>query len=127
MDMWLTVDCILLCNDNDSLIYTQGRFRPATFWKKNRVELVSPVQHKDRTMLTTFRLIDTDRNNNIDSKDNDSSSENWHVLNCHLQAGKQGGRRVRQIVEGNMFTVSSLSQLHFEYVHCYVCGMYIQV
>lgn len=69
-------------------------------------------------MLTTFRLIDTDGNNNIDSKDNDSSSENWHVLNCHLQAGKQGGRRVRQIVEGNnMITVSSSSRLHSEYVH----------
>jgi hypothetical protein len=45
-------------------------------------------------MLTTFRLLgDND-------EEKDSSSENWHVLNCHLQAGKNGGRRVRQIVEG---------------------------
>ena len=48
-------------------------------------------------MLTTFRLTTTPT-----PKDNDSGSENWHVLNCHLQAGKQGGRRVRQIVEGKL-------------------------
>eukprot|EP00804_Cyclotella_cryptica_P021653 CCRYP_020570-RB/>CCRYP_020570-RB protein AED:0.32 eAED:0.32 QI:93/0.8/0.83/1/0/0/6/0/246 len=77
-------------------LFHKGRFRPATFWKKSRVELVSPAQHKDRTLLTTFRLLDTDT-----TRPNESvSSENWHVLNCHLQAGKQGGRRVRQIVEG---------------------------
>jgi len=76
-------------------LFRKGRFRPATFWKTSRVELVSPAQHKDRTMLTTFRLTTTPT-----PTDNDSSSENWHVLNCHLQAGKQGGRRVRQIVEG---------------------------
>ncbi|KAL3789497.1 hypothetical protein HJC23_009733 [Cyclotella cryptica] len=77
-------------------LFHKGRFRPATFWKKSRVELVGPAQHKDRTLLTTFRLLDTDT-----TRPNESvSSENWHVLNCHLQAGKQGGRRVRQIVEG---------------------------
>lgn len=79
----------------------QGRFRPATFWKKSRVELVSPAQHKDRTMLTTFRLVDNDANV--------SSNDNWHVLNCHLQAGKQGGRRVRQIVEG-IYVLSAYKQ-----------------
>ena len=69
-------------------LFRKGRFRPATFWKKDRVELISPAQHKDRTMLTTFRLNDSDE------------THNWHVLNCHLQAGKQGGRRVRQMFEG---------------------------
>mmetsp|Transcript_17213 Transcript_17213/g.25630 ORF Transcript_17213/g.25630 Transcript_17213/m.25630 type:complete len:450 (-) Transcript_17213:28-1377(-) len=72
-------------------LFRKGRFRPATFWKKDRVELVCPAQHKDRTMLTTFRLNDSDEA---------GSQDNWHVLNCHLQAGKQGGRRVRQIFEG---------------------------
>lgn len=74
-------------------LFRKGRFRPATFWKKDRVDLISPAQHKDRTMLTTFKLVN-------DDSDNQSNQDNWHVLNCHLQAGKQGGRRVRQIVEG---------------------------
>ena len=70
-------------------LFKKGRFRPATFWKKDRVDLVIPAQHKDRTLLTTFRMSEG-------AKEND----HWHVLNCHLQAGKNGGRRVRQIVEG---------------------------
>ena len=69
-------------------LFKKGRFCPATFWKKDRVNLVIPPQHKDRTLLTSFRLLD------------DGDGSYWHVLNCHLQAGKQGGRRVRQIVEG---------------------------
>jgi hypothetical protein len=60
-------------------------------------------------MLTTFRLLHTDTTG-LKAKEN-GFSENWHVLNCHLQAGKQGGRRVRQIVEGQwMFVQSMLSQ-----------------
>ena len=74
-------------------LFRKGRFRPATFWKTDRVELANPAQHKDRTLLTTFRLLDED------TKD-DTNNDYWHVLNCHLQAGKQGGRRVRQINEG---------------------------
>lgn len=71
-------------------LFKKGRFRPATFFKKDRVELTTNAVHKDRTLLTSFRLVD----------DEDDTSGAWHVLNCHLQAGKQGGRRVRQIVEG---------------------------
>ena len=74
-------------------MFKKGRFRPATFWKKDRVELAIPPQHKDRTLLTTFRLVD-------DNAKENNSDDYWHVLNCHLQAGKQGGRRVRQMVEG---------------------------
>jgi hypothetical protein len=32
--------------------------------------------------------------------DSRTMSQRCYVLNCHLQAGKQGGRRVRQINEG---------------------------
>ncbi|KAL9181355.1 hypothetical protein ACHAXT_010160 [Thalassiosira profunda] len=74
-------------------LFKKGRFRPATFWKKDRVELANPAQHKDRTLLTSFRLVDEDAKVANDD-------ECWHVLNCHLQAGKQGGRRVRQVLEG---------------------------
>ena len=54
-------------------------------------------------MLTTFRLLGDNNEGKaapLQIMEKDSSSENWHVLNCHLQAGKNGGRRVRQIVEG---------------------------
>jgi hypothetical protein len=73
-------------------LFKKGRFRPATFWKKDRVALVDTAQHKDRTLLTSFCLVD-ERTKVI-------NEDYWHVLNCHLQAGKQGGRRVRQIIEG---------------------------
>lgn len=74
-------------------LFKKGRFRPATFYKTSRVELATPPQHKDRTLLTTFRIVDKE-----DAGGNEDGY--WHVLNCHLQAGKQGGRRVRQIAEG---------------------------
>ncbi|KAL7537248.1 hypothetical protein ACHAWF_005711 [Thalassiosira exigua] len=75
-------------------MFRKGRFRPATFWRKDRVKLAQPSQHKDRTLLTSFRLVD-----DVKDKD-DGDGEYWHILNCHLQAGKQGGRRLRQVVEG---------------------------
>lgn len=71
-------------------MFKRGRFRPATFWKTSRVEIVETPVHKDRTLLTSFNLV----------TDNLEDKRSWHVLNCHLQAGKQGSRRVRQIVEG---------------------------
>jgi mRNA deadenylase 3'-5' endonuclease subunit Ccr4 len=69
-------------------MFKKGRFRPATFWKSAQCELVSPPVHKDRTLLTAFRI-----NSSL-------SSQNWYILNCHLQAGKEGKRRLRQIDEG---------------------------
>lgn len=71
-------------------LFKKGRFRPATFYKKNRLQLSTDPMHKDRTLLTSF-ILDADEGG-------DTSS--WHVLNCHLQAGKNGGRRVRQLLEG---------------------------
>lgn len=79
-------------------LFKKGRFRPATFWKKEKVELATPAQHKDRTLLTTFRLLDD--TTTTETGDGVTKDEYWHVLNCHLQAGKQGGRRVRQVLEG---------------------------
>ena len=82
---------------------------------------MSPAQHKDRTMLTTFRLTTTPT-----PTDNDSSSENWHVLNCHLQAGKQGGRRVRQIVEGKFKLHFMLQLVHISWVTIRLLIKYVQ-
>ena len=36
-------------------LYRKGRFRPATFWKKDRLVLVETPQHKDRTLLQKVR------------------------------------------------------------------------
>ncbi len=80
-------------------LFKRGRFRPATFWKKDRVALVDTPQHKDRTLLTSFSL--------IDETTKVLKEDHWHVLNCHLQAGKQGGRRVRQIVEGTTAAIKT--------------------
>lgn len=72
-------------------MFKKGRFRPATFWKTTELELTSPPVHKDRTLLTCFRRKEEEEK---------ESKKNWYVLNCHLQAGPQAGRRVRQINEG---------------------------
>lgn len=73
-------------------MYRKGRFRPATFWKTSRCTLASPPVHKDRTLLTAFRRV----------ADGEEEPERpcWFILNCHLQAGPQAGRRLRQIHEG---------------------------
>jgi len=73
-------------------MFKRGRFRPATFWRTSKCNLVSPPVHKDRTLLTAFQL-DL-------PEDHSQYNRIWHVLNCHLQAGPQGARRVRQIDEG---------------------------
>jgi len=79
-------------------LFKKGRFRPATFWRTSQLELTSSPVHKDRTLLTCFRrkVPTTDY-----SDENDNAlNKNWYVLNCHLQAGNQAQRRVRQINEG---------------------------
>jgi mRNA deadenylase 3'-5' endonuclease subunit Ccr4 len=83
-------------------MFKRGRFRPATFYKRSRLELVIPAVHKDRTLLTVFRP--------ISGATNDAAS-NWYVLNCHLQAGKQGSRRLRQMNEGLRAVMSSARKL----------------
>jgi len=71
-------------------LFKKGRFRPATFYRKSKVTLSTDPMHKDRTLLTSFIL---------DAEEGEDKTS-WHVLNCHLQAGKNGGRRVRQLLEG---------------------------
>ncbi len=73
-------------------MFKRGRFRPATFWRSSKCKIASPPVHKDRTLLTAFHL-DL-------PEGHEHENHIWHVLNCHLQAGPQGPRRVRQIDEG---------------------------
>lgn len=84
-------------------MFRKGRFRPATFWKPARVELQMEPVHKDRTLLTAFRLTEQEQDN-----DEETSTNVFYILNCHLQAGPQGPRRLRQINEG----VRAVGTLH---------------
>lgn len=90
-------------------MYKKGRFRPATFWKTSQCELAAPPVHKDRTLLTSFRL--------LHKSDSESSAQarNWYVLNCHLQAGKQAKRRLQQINEGVRAVVTLAKKLKGAY------------
>lgn len=88
-------------------LFKKGRFRPATFWRTDACSLVAPPVHRDRTLLTTFEILRRDNvdgdNSKNDEEDDDGNKKrrNWHVLNCHLQAGAHNGpRRLRQIEEG---------------------------
>jgi hypothetical protein len=96
-------------------LYKKGRFRPATFWKTSHCTLASPAVHKDRSLLTAFRLNDfTD------------DPQHWYVANVHLQAGKNGPRRVRQIndaIKGTMTLGRKLKEPEPEKnIRLVVCG-----
>ena len=125
-------------------MFKKGRFRPATFWKSSRVSLVAPAVHKDRTLLTVFepvavRTSRNPRNEPVDpqprprdTRDKGKSQEKkqqkqqpqpqqqqqryWYVLNCHLQAGGQAQRRLRQIMEGIKAVVTAAKKL--KGIHC---------
>ncbi|KAL3942274.1 MAG: hypothetical protein SGBAC_003513 [Bacillariaceae sp.] len=95
-------------------LFKKGRFRPATFWKTSQWELAAPAAHKDRSLVTAFR------------RPNEEQQNNWIVCNCHLQAGKQAPRRVRQIneaVKGAMTMARKLKEPKPEEdIKLIVCG-----
>lgn len=99
-------------------MFKKGRFRPATFWKTSICELAVPAVHKDRCLITAFRMKKQQQEQDDDDDDDNTaeaadaakkqtknvtttaiSNKHWFVCNCHLQAGKQAPRRVRQINE----------------------------
>ncbi|GKY93184.1 hypothetical protein MPSEU_000286300 [Mayamaea pseudoterrestris] len=87
----------------DCEMFKRGRFRPATFWKRDKLELVSPPVHKDRTLLTAFQVKESLAaaiNEDETTRQTKQCDKTLYVLNCHLQAGKEGKRRVRQLIEG---------------------------
>jgi hypothetical protein len=96
-------------------MFKKGRFRPATFWKTSALELASSAVHRDRTLLTTFRRKE-EQDDGITAESIPKMLGNcWHVLNCHLQAGKQAQRRVRQINEGVRSCLTLARKLKGEY------------
>ena len=98
-------------------LFKKGRFRPATFWKESKCTLVTPAAHKDRTLLTAFKL---------KYQEEDEQLGTWFVLNCHLQAGKEGRRRFRQIQEGTKAIISMANKLKVKdpasRVKAIICG-----
>ena len=92
----------------DGTMFKKGRFRPATFYKRSRLVLVAPPVHKDRTLLTIFRPIGNDSENDRVPTDDHN---HWYVLNCHLQAGRQASRRLRQMNEGMKAVLTAARKL----------------
>ena len=88
-------------------MFKKGRFRPATFYKRSRVALITPAVHKDRTLLTIFRSVGGEH-----VKDN---GIHWYILNCHLQAGRQASRRLRQMNEGIKAVLTAARKLKGAY------------
>ena len=84
-------------------MYRRGRFRPATFWKTTRVQLVQSPIHRDRCLITVFQRCLGDEavpQETVFSWDKDLS---WtfplYVANVHLQAGPHtADRRLRQVL-----------------------------
>ena len=90
----------------DCALHSKGRMRPATFWKRERMalcdaggELIDAGQadgggliHGDRTLTTMLRL-----------RGDDGMAlrgrEPLFVVNCHLSAGPEARRRLRQVHE----------------------------
>lgn len=75
-------------------IFRRSMFRPATFWKTSRVEIIQQPSHRDRCLVTQFRIPNAD--------DNSLLSNSLFVANCHLYAASnrnQIERRFRQITD----------------------------
>jgi endonuclease/exonuclease/phosphatase family metal-dependent hydrolase len=73
-------------------LFKKGRFRPATFWRPSAVSLVS-ASHRDRCIVTAFALEPTAADAAAPTHADVS------VINCHLQAGPEGARRLRQVLD----------------------------
>lgn len=71
---------------DECFMHNKGRFRPATFFKSNKVSLVFPQRAKDRCIVSLFKEL--------------SCGSVFCVVNNHLQAGRDTSRRLRQIHEG---------------------------
>eukprot|EP00535_Pseudo-nitzschia_heimii_P006192 CAMPEP_0197187016 /NCGR_PEP_ID=MMETSP1423-20130617/15073_1 /TAXON_ID=476441 /ORGANISM="Pseudo-nitzschia heimii, Strain UNC1101" /LENGTH=425 /DNA_ID=CAMNT_0042638489 /DNA_START=167 /DNA_END=1444 /DNA_ORIENTATION=- len=104
-------------------LYKKGRFRPATFWKSSELRLTHVPVHKDRSLITVFN---TCAKNNRDDEDEKGEAP-WYIVNCHLQAGPQGPRRVRQVFEAmkGVMTLARKQQLEInpqDTARLIVCG-----
>ncbi|KAG7342114.1 endonuclease/exonuclease/phosphatase family protein [Nitzschia inconspicua] len=112
-------------------LFKKGRFRPVTFWKTSECRLVTPAVHKDRCLITAFEKRTTGRFSPTDEDMTKvgplhSQPPFWYVANCHLQAGQQGSRRVRQTLEAikGVLTLAKKQKEDKpdEKLHLVICG-----
>lgn len=106
-------------------LFKKGRFRPATFWRPERCELaygdcgdgdtLEPQYHRDRCLVTPLRLVQQPPTSSFSSTTQEAEAEGSteearaklmakptttavaYVVNCHLTAGPEGARRLRQV------------------------------
>jgi mRNA deadenylase 3'-5' endonuclease subunit Ccr4 len=97
----------------NSEMYKKGRIRPATFWKPSRVTLCGEVSHRDRCLITPFKLHipittppttttadDLGEMSPLPSLSLSSAAATVvYVVNVHLSAGPEAERRLRQVVD----------------------------
>ena len=85
----------------NSELFKKGRFRPATFWRPSRVSLVGAPSHRDRVLATAFSPAGRGTSEDLPQV---------FVLNCHLTAGPEAPRRLRQMAEAVDFVRKDLNK-----------------
>ena len=92
-------------------LYKKGRFRPATFWRTDRVVLATAPTHRDRCLITQLRQLPAAPAASAAGPEATSGATSEaaaaavpgaaqpiiHLVNCHLTAGPEPGRRLRQV------------------------------
>ena len=78
-------------------LYKKGRFRPATFWRTDRVVLATAPTHRDRCLITQLRQLPAAPAALEAAPAASAAQPIVHLVNCHLTAGPEPGRRLRQV------------------------------
>ena len=109
-----------------------GRFRPATYWKPEKVSLAAPPAHKDRVLVTSFTFKPNNDNNDNDINDNNNeeppknlskkekarlerekkekeAKNVIHVVNVHLKTGSDQGLYKFFSLASNLFLLFTLT------------------
>lgn len=96
----------------ESALHGKGRMRCLTLWRSSVWTLAHGPLSKDRVLVTALRRVDGP----------DDGPLLW-VANCHLQAGPQPGRRLRQIHEAVETVRKQAVKLKADpAAHVVVCG-----
>eukprot|EP00928_Gymnodinium_smaydae_P079864 TRINITY_DN63696_c0_g1_i1.p1 TRINITY_DN63696_c0_g1~~TRINITY_DN63696_c0_g1_i1.p1 ORF type:complete len:411 (+),score=69.55 TRINITY_DN63696_c0_g1_i1:280-1512(+) len=96
----------------ESVMFSKGRMRPATFWRSERWESVAQL-HKDRTLIVALKL-----------KTGSHKGSVVFLINCHLSAGPAADRRMRQAHEALTTAAKEAQKMKLDISKCPVvfCG-----
>ena len=89
-----------------SELFKKGRFRPATFWRPERLVLRGEASHRDRCLITTFTR--------------PSGGAPLSIVNCHLSAGPEAPRRLRQMADALDFLRKDAAKVYHGYVGSFI-------